>query len=1580
MYKNPFLLRLVNLSGSVERIWLFTGRLPKAVEKALESTVNLYNNDKSIVESKVLKDFYGIKWKSLIGISSEARSIGGDGDDLPDDIVGDIFNIEPPESEIAKEEALEAQEQSKMKISKRPSPTAKPKPAESIYESNSHAQVTIVSETIYPEDRVSEVKLKLYAITGVLPMYQHLFYKYRDQTIPLSYVVSLESPLHIDILDKSNTQNILDMPVDPVIYPNKDLLTIKGYDFNTSIGMVFEQTNQYDIKLVNLENYITPKLSQLRELLIADKIQIELLYYGFIVKYFPLITPNVFEQIIKDSDELKTIYPDLMPNKSKTYQAWLLEQEILTKKQELESSKEAGWIAFDKSISVSIKSAILTVEPTDRIQLNLEKILQNIYASDDVPIIKANLYSGRTSRTLTKVHQDPTIQKVYDSVRFRLKLQFPGNILFVLKADPGYLVLVIGSNGRYSVRMSWEDEVTIGFGEMYKIVQTRINEFIQFINNLGRNVFNSSTKLPGIKPGNSKFTDLHINMIWFRSLTESEFKSIESGLQKDFKARCFKPLVQIEQIPNSISFNMYRSMSDGTVPVEELGWNTYLLYSDARIKQRALTFDSGRPVVIIRRATDVKFDLENLTEKEFAYFYDYIKSRLYDLSRNFKTTKQNTTLEPISAKNRLKLLKERDPQLYKFKRFGSNLVYSRICQKQHQPEVYYEGEYNILPSNKKSKAVKYWNFTQNMPMYYMCPNPSYPHLSFLVGKHPSNFCLPCCKKTIVYDSEISTAKKSDIYSACVTTHEYNSSDTSNTSSRYIMTYGKPLDIGRISYLPGLLDKYLRYNLPDEFIEEAGGFVQLEIDGNFGAYSVEQLWKLSKNNKVREIPVEDLKNFLEIKFWNYRLATNPAEIQYSPMEILQNPNLSSAHYNRISNVDISHPILIYRHGESKSIMVDGLHRLARLWQDEKKIAHVRYITKRQLIKSKIDETVLNRKSLAVDSIKKAGYYIYGVPQNTLNVDNVGCLYAVAVALRMTEDEFIKKVIERIKKNKELFNQMLSGNLPRYFTDTIDLIQTLERIGSKNLQLGHFDFNHWNNLFMDFAKYCFGKYCIIFDDRTIDTSGTSVRHSYDDINLILPNTIQDSNELIPNATVTKEYILILRKRKKSKNILTTDHYYYPIFIFIPHEFFKTLNIKKRIFMHTDAITKSIKQLIDDSLIETNRIKYDIQLNTVEQFLTDSKYKIEKLCINSNDKAFIAVIDGIDFPIKASEWRHLNMSTIIGPRPRSLVSVSDLMVLVKSYNAWVTNMSEKAGLIKVIPDDSEWLLDKEKRIVPMYPLIKMEKLLILNKNIIGFHFNGLHYYFKPTPLSSLKDFIKNNRVMVKSPLGLEHIQYDPDIVNQTIWNELEAPSLIIAPHEKLLARASYNKSLYTDMINAIMDYLDDDRNIPMRGKLKKLIISTKDIARIRSAIHELNLSVGDIEHIEPLINDYARTGSRDHLLESIDESIFQFDRISLNKLREISDGYLKASVQEQVKIHANLVKTLKTMAKNIIKIGKPKSDKKITMTSADQAMLLDIFAMDLVNPLRREYLLNGIYSSRALFATIHPGPNEQIFIQNE
>jgi hypothetical protein len=169
-------------------------------------------------------------------------------------------------------------------------------------------------------------------------------------------------------------------------------------------------------------------------------------------------------------------------------------------------------------------------------------------------------------------------------------------------------------------------------------------------------------------------------------------------------------------------------------------------------------------------------------------------------ANNCKTKELKLTTDR-KLKKTLSNLKEQDPILYNFKKlYKTENIYSKICQKPHQPMLINKQGYNALQGDFKKNAVKYWNFTTQQDAYYSCPNAKFPYLNFMIKKHPKDYCIPCCIKT-QSNKSVKEAKRL-IYDICLKTHKYTKeARTVTLGSRYIMSYGKDVEPGRLSRLP-----------------------------------------------------------------------------------------------------------------------------------------------------------------------------------------------------------------------------------------------------------------------------------------------------------------------------------------------------------------------------------------------------------------------------------------------------------------------------------------------------------------------------------------------------------------------------------------------------------------------------------------------------------------------------------------------------------------------------------------------------------------------------------------------------------
>jgi hypothetical protein len=86
-----------------------------------------------------------------------------------------------------------------------------------------------------------------------------------------------------------------------------------------------------------------------------------------------------------------------------------------------------------------------------------------------------------------------------------------------------------------------------------------------------------------------------------------------------------------------------------------------------------------------------------------------------------------------------------------------------------------------------------------------------------------------------------------------------------------------------------------------------------------------------------MPTDDLWWLLDLPVWP---TDPPARIfDLAPASVLRNPDLYPNRWNRILAADPGYPIELYRYN-NRWIILDGYHRLARLFLEERASARVR----------------------------------------------------------------------------------------------------------------------------------------------------------------------------------------------------------------------------------------------------------------------------------------------------------------------------------------------------------------------------------------------------------------------------------------------------------------------------------------------------------------------------------------------------------------------------------------------------------------------------------------------------------------
>ena len=635
-----------------------------------------------------------------------------------------------------------------------------------IYISNIH---------IYPEDKISEFKKKIYAATRIPPYRQHLWYEFKGKAYPLSYTISHGTQLDIDIRDIAHHNNFYEgIPIDTDWYSYKDEISVAAMDELHLINQIYTKHGVTEYFVMDMNDFIDPVRGNLEQLIKKDLYSIELIYYSFIMKYWPQLSLTVFGEYLKNEEILSEKYPDLAPRITNVKNMYTLETSIVGSNYAPETKSDK----WDVPLYISITYSVISV--TEQYVLPGSVIylrnLFDIFELDDVIDYSiCNIEVDGRPVMLTKRYRKAVVHHTkvpMYSILFNIKIP-----------NQGYIFLIINRKGNHKIESRWREDQYLDFDMIYTRIEEYVKPVIEKINSFGRTVF--TNPLTVIKNDNSVFTDINISMFWKFNISKLKFKKVSEIL--DSYTRAGIMIKNTTTISGSYDYyftkGMYRygtSNYDKFNPVR----NQYQYLTDGTVKHKHDSLITKRKrLSITHRFSDIKIEFAGLKEQEYITFYIYIL-------RFFESIPRIKGDNDINAVKKLKQLKEKDPVLYEFKKiYKSGLVYSKLCQQQKQPIMYSEPGKN---------RVKFWNFTTNEPAYYGCPNPKYPYINFIT-KHPKNFCIPCCYK--IPPSTNVNDKKNIVFNTCMEKKQFSKNKKNIAKSRHILSYGKDMDVGRLSKLP-----------------------------------------------------------------------------------------------------------------------------------------------------------------------------------------------------------------------------------------------------------------------------------------------------------------------------------------------------------------------------------------------------------------------------------------------------------------------------------------------------------------------------------------------------------------------------------------------------------------------------------------------------------------------------------------------------------------------------------------------------------------------------------------------------------
>lgn len=843
-------LNVVNRNYEVVKQYIFIGSVPPGIKKALTHIETTNSISKNI--GSVLAKHYGKQYKKILSIEflHDGKVHGGDDmiddttddtsnnqitDDFEfDDVIGeDIdFNINE-EHELTgdiKESLLkesshadDTTEQDDIEgtsadplIDKKKIPKVEKHMTGAMYDkklipkepiTTSSTRLKFIELPLYMEDNIMSFKHKIRIATGIPVYRQHLWYcDNSNLTHQMCYEIYNDNgTMDFDIRDimsvrKGNnilqsriTDLISGIPIDVRYYNQKNKLIVRPFEtFN--IMRTYYNQGVTTFNVIDLNTFMPPR-TVLENM--NDKYSIDMIYYGFIFIYWPIITRSVYKDYLNNEKSL-SYYPILHPSLHDIDLVYKSENEIISEQRELfNDKKELNNIRSmtSSSITYAVLSILTTINISSK-NISLRNLFDLFELSPNIP----------WSSLIYKKHHDSryVITKKYNNDNGIDDVITMTSVVFKVIPDikyTSYYILTIYPNLNYTIKAKFREEKKYGFDDIYNNIFQVINNIISKINSFGDKIMYMNSKMSEMTSINTKITETNNSIYCKKMITTDEFGNIKKILSKFVNAK----IISDKEIhDSSLQYYFSKGMFQHDpmrIDKQTYSTNYYEYMTNSVIQQKwSNVFEKTRVTIITHRFTDIRVDIIGIREEEYPIYYNFIMTLFYMFN---KSLERGSKTQMVVYKNKLKQLRIQDPILYDFKKiYKSNIIYAKKCQKQYQPVIINSSEYETLTPEQQKNTTMYWNFTTNEPVRYRCPNPKYPYIKFIIKEHPKDFCIPCCQKTPSLESK--QQAKLSIYNTCMKDHIFTEEKRTITKgSKYVASYGKDVELNRLSKLPDI---------------------------------------------------------------------------------------------------------------------------------------------------------------------------------------------------------------------------------------------------------------------------------------------------------------------------------------------------------------------------------------------------------------------------------------------------------------------------------------------------------------------------------------------------------------------------------------------------------------------------------------------------------------------------------------------------------------------------------------------------------------------------------------------------------
>lgn len=818
----------------------------------------------------VLENYYGAQWKTVLtphvgDLNSVPVVVGGDDTEFD---FGDLNALDDEDAVVIsasgsrKEDATETLDQK----------------SDLYWKSNYFTQYSEMG--VYPMDTLEDLKDKIAAETGVPQFRQHLFWfsdnpvsgEKEIQTSFKTYVNGIEREIDCRNLGGRDLMYISGVPIDQnlakasargdVFIESREQFTLigggeGGAGFSLPVFRVFVA----DLA----EVVLSADFSKLAAAA-ADPMKMDFIFRGMVAKYWPMVSEDAAKMYFTGAspEELSDKYPLLAVDRGKQMET----QKCILDTAYSRSVQTVRNNTSNRNLAVTAATVEVASTMPPGANVDIRNVFDNFEASREWPAALANFYieNTRQSVKVSKLHISATVGGNDDAAeidRLMTRPQKKSTVSFYIRKNaslesPGWIKgraelvhVLLRIDGSYAVQTLWPEDSRVAPEKIIEEVRDLVSPLIEFVNEMGLLAFPNGGELE--IPEDSavaKINGLDVSAFWQHPLSEAAFKILKSewrsletagmvevrGLQQSggFTFQFLKGIVEDDPraIERTVTISVVNTGGERRVvrDIADRTMNTYTRYTNAEIKQRWDQIYTGRTVRFYHRTVDLKVEMNGVSWDEMKRIWNVTMSFMDKLVRDKKISPS-----PVSSTRRtgLKALQESDPNLYDLRKADSRAtVYSVLCQNPRPPSAYTIEEAESMPESRRKKLTQYWNFTEGRPAMYECPDKRFPYLSFLEGRHPLGYGLPCCQKTPAHKG--SRRDQINRYFLAAFSEGEDAVDKSSIkqitdqSSRHTLSYGKKITVGRTATLNELADMLIETFSEDVPEEDRGNYRLLGI--------------------------------------------------------------------------------------------------------------------------------------------------------------------------------------------------------------------------------------------------------------------------------------------------------------------------------------------------------------------------------------------------------------------------------------------------------------------------------------------------------------------------------------------------------------------------------------------------------------------------------------------------------------------------------------------------------------------------------------------------------------------------------